>query len=102
MAPERQRHIGIPASTSNRVTARTNRPQGRAARALRPAFARQSTRSSAALSPHHPAKALISSCASGSFSNHPIAASSPSKLASDSGCTALGLLQGRGWTMGAG
>ena len=49
----------------------------------------QSTRSSLVVSLHYPANAVISSRASGSVSNRLIAASSPSKLASDSGCTAL-------------
>ena len=38
---------------------------------------------------HYPANAVISARASGSVSNRPIAANSPSKLASDNGCTAL-------------
>ena len=49
----------------------------------------QSSRSSNAVSLHHPAYGVISSRASGSVSNRPIAASTPSKLASDSGFATL-------------
>src|SRR5215472_574605 len=50
---------------------------------------RQTAKSSTAAPLHHPANGVISSRASGSVSNRPIAANSPSKLASDSGCAAL-------------